>query len=268
MILKPVRSGSPLALSDREAQRPRELHDRDRLKNALANEVKALGELQDRLMAGKRHAVLVIFQGRDASGKDGAIKQVFDGCNPQGCRVTSFGVPTALELSHDFLWRIHAAIPPRGFIGIFNRSHYEDVIAVRVKRLVATSVWRARFEQINNFERMLAANGVTILKFFLHISRDEQRDRLIDRLEDPEENWKFRAGDLDDRRRWGAFTSAYRDAIRKCSTPWAPWYVVPADSKTVRNYLITRTLNSALRRLKLSYPRAAKEVLALKRTIR
>jgi polyphosphate kinase 2 (PPK2 family) len=138
------------------------------------------------------------------------------------------------------------------------------VIAVRVKRLAPASVWRARFEQINNFERMLAANRVTILKFFLHISRGEQRKRLIDRLEDPEENWKFRAGDLDDRRRWGAYTTAYRDAITKCSTRWAPWYVVPADSKTARNYLITRTLNETLRGLKLRYPRAAKEVLSLK----
>ena len=267
MILKPVRSGDALALSDRDAHRPRELRDKDALKKALADEVKELGRLQDRLMAGKRHAVLVILQGRDASGKDGTIKQVFDGCNPQGCRVTSFGVPTALELSHDFLWRVHAAIPPRGFIGIFNRSHYEDVIAVRVKRLAPSNVWRARFEQINNFERMLAANGVTILKFFLHISRGEQRDRLIDRLEDPEENWKFRAGDLDDRRRWGAFTTAYRDAIGKCSTKWAPWYVVPADSKMARNYLVTRTLNARLKELNLRYPRAAKEVLALKSKI-
>ena len=266
-MLKPVRPGAALALSDREARRPRELRDKDALKKALADEVKELGGLQDRLMAGKRHAVLVIFQGRDASGKDGAIKQVFDGCNPQGCRVTSFGVPTPLELSHDFLWRIHSAIPPRGFIGIFNRSHYEDVIAVRVKRLAPVNVWRARYEQINNFERMLTANGVTILKFFLHISRAEQRDRLIDRLEDPEENWKFRAGDLDDRRRWGAFTTAYRDAIRLCSTKWAPWYVVPADSKTARNYLITRTLNARLRELRLRYPRASQEVLALARSI-
>jgi PPK2 family polyphosphate:nucleotide phosphotransferase len=267
MFLKPVRAGATLALSDREARRPRELGDKGALKKLLEAEVEELGALQDRLMAGKRHAVLVILQGRDASGKDGAIKQVFDGCNPQGCRVTSFGVPTALELSHDFLWRIHTAIPPRGFIGIFTRSHYEDVIAVRVKRLAPPAVWRARYEQINNFERMLAANGVTILKFFLHISRAEQRDRLIDRLEDPEENWKFRAGDLDDRRRWGAFTAAYRDAIRLCSTNWAPWYVVPADSKTVRNYLITRTLNSRLRELKLRYPRASQEVLALAKSI-
>jgi PPK2 family polyphosphate:nucleotide phosphotransferase len=267
MMLKPVRQGTSLSLSDREARRPPGLKDKDALKDALKDEVNKLGKLQDRLMAGKQNAVLVILQGRDASGKDGAIKQVFDGCNPQGCRVTSFGVPTPLELSHDFLWRIHAAVPPRGIIGIFNRSHYEDVIAVRVKRLAPAEVWRERYEQINNFERMLTANGVTILKFFLHISRSEQRDRLIDRLEDPEENWKFREGDLDDRRKWGAFTTAYRDALRLCSTKWAPWYVVPADSKTVRNYLITRTLNETLRKLRLRYPVAQPEVLALKKKI-
>lgn len=267
MILKPVRHGTALALSDREARRPREFKDRDALKEALADEVKKLGELQDKLFAGKQKAVLVILQGRDASGKDGTIKQVFDGCNPQGCRVTSFGVPTALELSHDFLWRVHAAVPPRGIIGIFNRSHYEDVVAVRVKELAPRKTWRARFEQINNFERMLDANGVTILKFFLHISRAEQRERLIDRLVDPTENWKFRAGDLEDRRRWSAFTAAYRDALRLCSTKWAPWYVVPSDSKTVRNYLITRTLNACLTSLHLRYPRAGKEVLAMKREI-
>lgn len=268
MILKPVRPGAALPLSDRDARRPPDLQDREALKLMLADEVKELGALQDRLWAEKRHAVLVIFQGRDASGKDGAIKQVFDGCNPQGCRVTSFGVPTPLELSHDFLWRIHTAVPPRGIIGIFNRSHYEDVIAVRAKRLVPAKVWRARFEQINDFERMLAANDVTILKFFLHISRKEQRERLIDRLEDPTENWKFRAGDLDDRRQWSAFTAAYRDALRKCSTKWAPWYVVPADSKTVRNYLITRTLNTTIRRLRPKYPRARPDVLALRKRIR
>jgi PPK2 family polyphosphate:nucleotide phosphotransferase len=267
MILKPVPQGATLSLSDREAKRPAELPGKDDLKNALDEEQEKLGGLQDRLMAGKQKAVLVIFQGRDASGKDGAIKQVFDGCNPQGCRVTSFGVPTPLELSHDYLWRIHAAIPPRGIIGIFNRSHYEDVIAVRVKKLAPERVWRARFEQINNFERMLAANDVVILKFFLHISRAEQRERLIDRLEDPTENWKFRAGDLDDRKLWPAFTAAYRDALKRCSTKWAPWYVVPADSKTARNYLITRTLNKTLEGLSLRYPKARPEVLALKASI-
>jgi PPK2 family polyphosphate:nucleotide phosphotransferase len=264
MILKPVRPGAPLALSDRDARRPHAMKDRDGVKEALSDEVKQLGELQDRLIADKRHAVLVILQGRDASGKDGTIKQVFDGCNPQGVRVTSFGVPTALELSHDFLWRVHQAVPPRGYIGIWNRSHYEDVLAVRVRHLAPPRVWRARFEQINNFERMLAENNVTILKFFLNISRKEQRERLIDRLEDPTENWKFREGDLEDRKLWGAYTKAYRDALRLCSTSWAPWYVVPADSKPVRNLLITQVLNSALRNLRLRFPKAPREILALK----
>ena len=264
MILKPVRAGTALALSDRDANAPHALRDKSAVKKALSDEVKELGGLQDRLFADKRHAVLVVLQGRDASGKDGAIKNVFDGCNPQGVHVTSFGVPTPHELAHDFLWRVHMHVPPRGFIGIWNRSHYEDVLAVRVKRLVPRSTWSARYEQINNFEMMLAANNVTILKFFLHVSRAEQRERLIDRLEDPTENWKFRAGDLDDRRRWTAYTSAYHDALKLCSTKWAPWYVVPADSKTVRNYLITRTLNSVLRELRLRYPRAKREVLALK----
>lgn len=267
MLLKPVRPTEALRLSDRDAHRPGALGEKDAIKGALSEEVEKLGHLQDRLIADKGHAVLVVLQGRDASGKDGTIKQVFDGCNPQGCRVTSFGVPSPLELSHDFLWRIHAVIPPRGYIGIFNRSHYEDVLAVRVRRLAARSVWSARFDQINAFEKMLSLNGVTILKFFLHISRAEQRERLIDRLDDPEENWKFRAGDLEDRRRWAAYTAAYRDALRKCSTPWAPWYVVPADSKTARNYLITRRLNETLRGLRLRYPRAKREVLALRKTI-
>ena len=267
MILKPVRHGATLSLSDREARRPPELNDKDSLKDALDDEQKKLGRLQDRLWAGKQKAVLVIFQGRDASGKDGSIKQVFDGCNPQGCRVTSFGVPTTLELSHDYLWRVHAAVPPRGIIGVFNRSHYEDVVVVRVKKLAPEKAWRARFEQINNFERMLSANDVVILKFFLHISRAEQRERLIDRLEDPEENWKFRAGDLEDRKLWPAFTAAYRDALSRCSTKWAPWYIVPSDSKTVRNYLITRTLNKTLETLNLRYPKAKPEVLALKSSI-
>ena len=240
------------------------MQDRDAVKEALKQEVADLGDLQDKLIADKRDAVLVILQGRDASGKDGTIKNVFDGCNPQGVRVSSFGVPTSLELSHDFLWRCHINVPPRGYIGIWNRSHYEDVLAVRVRRIAPPKVWRARYEQINNFEKMLAQNGVTILKFFLHISRAEQRERLIDRLEDPTENWKFRAGDLDDRKLWGSYTSAYRDALRLCSTKWAPWYVVPADSKPVRNLLITQVMNSVLRGLRLRYPRASKDAQALK----
>lgn len=267
MLLTPVRRGIRPSLSDREARRPSALSDRDAIKQELDREVKLLGTLQERLFASRKNALLVVLQGRDASGKDGTIKHVFDGCNPQGCRVTSFGVPTELERSHDFLWRVHSAVPPRGIIGIFNRSHYEDVLVVRAKRLAPRRVWSKRYEQINDFERMLHLNGVIILKFFLHISRAEQRERLIDRLDDPEENWKFRAGDLDDRRRWAAFTSAYREALSRCSTPWAPWYVVPADSKSARNYLVTRVINDALRKLHLRFPRVGRDVLALRKTI-
>jgi len=268
MILKPVSARTRLRLADKDANRPPALRDRDAVRDALREEVETLGHLQNLLFANRQHALLVVLQGRDASGKDGTIKNVFDGCNPQGCRVTGFGVPTPVELSHDYLWRVHAAVPPKGYIGIFNRSHYEDVLAVRVRKLVPEGMWRARYRQINEFERMLCENGVTILKFFLHVSREEQRERLIDRLEDPEKNWKFRVGDLEDRKNWTAYTAAYRDALRKCSTPWAPWYVVPADSKTVRNYLVTSTINRALQRLGMRYPRVSPEVRALRKTIR
>jgi polyphosphate kinase 2 (PPK2 family) len=162
---------------------------------------------------------------------------------------------------------VHAVVPPRGFIGIFNRSHYEDVLAVRVKGLVPTKTWQRRYQQINDFERMLSENGVTILKFFLHISREEQRERFLERLDNPEKNWKFREGDLDDRKAWTTYTRAYRDALRKCSTPWAPWYVVPADSKTVRNYLVTSTINRTLRKLGLRYPSVSLEVRKLRAKI-
>lgn len=267
MILDPVTSRSALGLSDRAAAPPAGLPKSRELKDLLAREVEELGALQRALYADRRYALLVVLQGRDASGKDGTIKHVFDGCNPLGCDVTSFGVPTPLELSHDYLWRIHAAAPARGDIGIFNRSHYEDVLVVRVRGLAPSRAWRHRYAQINAFEHMLSENGVVLLKFFLHVSRAEQRERLLERLQDPEKNWKFRAGDLDDRKRWDSYTRAYRDALRKCSTGWAPWFVVPSDSKTVRNYLVTRTINRALRRLRLRYPRAQPEVLKLASTI-
>jgi PPK2 family polyphosphate:nucleotide phosphotransferase len=268
MILEPVTRRTRLALDDRAAKPPRTLATGEELDEALDREVDELGRLQGTLYADQRYAVLVVLQGRDASGKDGTIKHVFNGCNPQGCRVSSFGIPTDRELSHDYLWRVHAAVPPRGVIGIFNRSHYEDVLVVRVKELVPRHVWRRRYEQINAFERILSENGVVILKFFLHMSRDEQRKQLLERLDDPTKNWKFRANDLKERARWDDYTKAYRDALRRCSTPWAPWFVVPADKKDARNYLVTRTINETLRKLRLRYPRAPKDVLELARTIR
>ncbi len=264
MILTPVDPRRALPLTDKGAKRPRALPNGDELKALLDHELARLTELQAAFYADKRHALLVVLQGRDASGKDGTIRTVFGACNPQGCQIAGFKAPTDLELAHDFLWRVHQVVPPRGMIGIFNRSHYEDVLVVRVKELVPRRVWSRRYRQINDFEQMLSENGVVILKFFLHISRDEQREQFLERLTDPTKNWKFRAGDLDDRALWGDYTRAYRDALRKCSTKWAPWYVVPSDNRTARNYLVTRVINDTLTRLKPEYPRAPREILALR----
>lgn len=264
MILNPIDPTRPLPLRDRDAKPPHGLVNGDDLKQRLAQELERLSELQAAFYADRRRALLVVLQGRDASGKDGVIRTVFGACNPQGCQIAGFKAPTELELSHDFLWRVHQVVPPRGMIGIFNRSHYEDVLVVRVKQLVERKTWRLRYRQINDFERMLSENGVVLLKFFLHISHDEQREQFLERLTDPTKNWKFRRGDLEDRALWGDYTRAYRDAIRRCSTPWAPWYLVPSDSRTVRNYLVTRVINDTLAKLKPEYPRAAREVLALK----
>lgn len=263
-VLRPVSPTRPPRLTDRDARPPAWLPKGDELKDLLARELERLAQLQAVFHADGRRALLVILQGRDASGKDGTIRTVFGACNPQGCQVTSFKVPTPLELAHDYLWRIHQAVPPRGMIGIFNRSHYEDVLVVRVRGFVPPATWKQRYDQINAFERHLTQNGVTILKFCLHISREEQREEFLERLTDPTKNWKFRAGDLEDRALWDDYTAAYRDALRKCSTPWAPWYLVPSDNTAARNYLVTRVINQALEDMDLEYPRAPKEVLALR----
>ncbi|MEP7381278.1 MAG: PPK2 family polyphosphate kinase [Gemmatimonadota bacterium] len=264
MLLEPVDPKHSLRLNDSAAKTPKELPDSDELKKLLQGELARLTKLQAAFWADRRKALLVVLQGRDASGKDGTIRTVFGACNPQGCMITGFKAPSELELSHDFLWRVHQVVPPKGYIGIFNRSHYEDVLVVRVRNLVSKETWQRRYGQINDFEQMLSENGVVILKFFLHISREEQREELLERLTDPAKNWKFRAGDLEDRALWGDYTKAYRDALRKCSTKWAPWYVVPSNSTTTRNYLVTRLINEALAELAPEYPRASKETLALK----
>ena len=268
MQLTPVSRRSPLTLDDASAARPRELPDGDALKEQTKRLLDRLTSLQDKFYADQRYAVLIVLQGRDASGKDGAVRKVFGAFNPSGCSVTSFKVPTPMELAHDYLWRVHQAIPPRGMIGIFNRSHYEDVLVVRVKDIVPKPVWSKRYDQINDFERMLDDNRVKVLKFFLHISRDEQAKRLRDRLSDPTKNWKFRAGDVVERELWDDYTKAYRDALRQCSTPWAPWYVVPADDKKARNYLIAEKVVETLDNLGLKYPVADKEALKLKRKLK
>jgi PPK2 family polyphosphate:nucleotide phosphotransferase len=212
------------------------------MKRDLERLQERLGTLQADLYADGRRALLVVLQGRDASGKDGVIRKVFTAFNPQGCQVASFKAPNATERAHDYLWRVHAVAPARGMVGIFNRSHYEDVLAVRVRGLAPESVWTRRFQHIADFERLLADEGTVVVKFLLHISRGEQAERLRARLEEPAKNWKFDAGDLEDRMRWPAYTAAYRDVLRHTSVEHAPWYVVPADKKKVRNYLVTEVL--------------------------
>jgi len=213
-----------------------------------------LDHLQELLYADHRHGLLIVFQGMDTAGKDGSIRHVFSGVNPQGVSVTSFRVPTPFEGDHDFLWRVHLHTPPKGHITIFNRSHYEDVLVARVHGLVPQRVWESRYRAINGFERTLTNEGTTVLKFFLHVSRDEQRSRLEARLNDPSKRWKFRASDLHERRFWKRYMAAYEYVLRKTSTEWAPWFVVPSDHKWFRNWVISKVLVQALEGLKLRYP--------------
>ncbi len=269
-ILKPLIRPVPgaIALGDREALPPERLPKGDELEKRVAAIRVRLETLQLALGAEDRRAVLVVLQGRDASGKDGVVKKVFGDLNPAYCQVSSFKRPTPLELRHDFLWRVHQVVPPAGVIGIFNRSHYEDVLVVRVHNLVPEALWRRRYQHINDFERILTDHGVTILKFMLHISREEQRQRLEERLDDPTKNWKFEAGDLKERERWDDYTAAYQDALAQCSTEWAPWYLVPADKKAARDFLIGEVVLEAMERLAPRDPAADPEVMALRGTIR
>jgi PPK2 family polyphosphate:nucleotide phosphotransferase len=207
-----------------------------------------LDRLQEELYAAGTHTVLAIFQGMDTAGKDGAIRSVFQSCNPQGTQVESFKVPSEEELAHDFLWRIHKVAPRRGQIGIFNRSHYEDVLVVRVHELVPEKIWRRRYEQINAFEELLADTNTIILKFFLHISKDEQEQRLLEREQDITKAWKLSAGDWREREHWDAYQNAYADAIGRCATKDAPWYIIPANRKWYRNLAVAEALVDTLER--------------------
>ncbi|MDW8344290.1 MAG: polyphosphate kinase 2 family protein [Verrucomicrobiae bacterium] len=227
---------------------------KDRAVKRLAENTAHLAELQNRLYAENRRALLVVLQGMDASGKDGTIRHVFGPLNPQGCRVTSFKTPTPPELAHDFLWRIHAAVPAHGEIAVFNRSHYEDVLIVRVRNLVPRRVWSRRHAHINAFERLLTDAGTTVIKFFLHISPEEQRARLRARLADPAKNWKFNPGDLAERELWPQYIAAYEDALSRCSTRWAPWYIIPADKKWFRNLAVSEIVRHHLEQLNPQYP--------------
>lgn len=214
-----------------------------------------LDRLQELFYADHRYAMLIVLQGMDSAGKDGVIRHVFTGVNPQGVEVTSFKVPTLPELDHDFLWRVHLHTPAKGRIVIFNRSHYEDVLAVRVHHLVAKDVWEARYRAINEFERALTNEGTSIVKFFLHIGPKEQRERLQARLDDPTKRWKFDPADLKERRLWSDYMEAYEDMLGRTSTEWAPWYVIPSDHKWFRDWAVSTILIGTLERLKLAYPK-------------
>ena len=264
MKLEPVDPKDSVDLDDKHARVRGKLKSGKELERATEKQVKRISEQQRVLYADGRYSLLIILQGRDASGKDGTIRKVFTAVNPQGCTVASFKVPTELEQRHDYLWRVHAQVPARGMIGIFNRSHYEDVIVPRVHGSITKKEWTARYDQINDFEKMLTENATVILKFMLHISRDEQKRRLLDRLTDETKNWKFRVGDLEDRAKWDDFTKAYEAMLAHTSTKEAPWYIVPADDKGVRNFLIARTIADALEDLDLRYPPADPAVLKIK----
>ncbi len=244
-----VDPGGPARLSARKTDDQLGLDRKREGQQQLAELIEQLSLLHNRLYAEASRSLLLILQGLDASGKDGTIRSVLTGVNPQGCRIVSFKEPAATELAHDYLWRVHMACPERGEIAIFNRSHYEDVVAARVRGLVPGRVWKRRPQHIREFERLLVDEGTAIVKVFLHVSRDEQRERLRERLVDPEKAWKFRQSDLDDRARWNEYTRAYEEVLGETSTEWAPWYVVPGDRNWVRNVAVARILVEALQRI-------------------
>lgn len=212
--------------------------------------------LQEKLYAEGKQSLLIVFQAMDTGGKDGVIGKVFESVNPQGVRVVAFKAPTPEELAHDFLWRVHQNTPPRGYIGVFNRSHYEDVLVVRVNNLVPKPVWKTRYEYINQFEQLLTANGTRILKFYLHISKDEQKQRLMARLEDPKKQWKFSMGDLPVREQWDDYMKAYEALLERCNTDYAPWYIVPANHKWYRDLVVAKTIAAALEEMDPQFPPA------------
>jgi len=226
----------------------------------LREQIEDLVKLQNLLYADGRYAVLVVLQGMDTSGKDGTIRHVMSGLSPLGVEVRAFKAPNDEERTHDFLWRVHKAVPPLRYIGIFNRSHYEDVLVVRVHELVPREVWKTRYEQINDFEKSLTQNNLVVLKFFLHISKKEQKRRLEKRLQDPTRYWKFSLKDIEERKYWSAYRKAYEAALSRCSTAWAPWHIVPADHKWYRNLVVAEVLVKTLHDLDLNYPKPTVDI--------
>jgi PPK2 family polyphosphate:nucleotide phosphotransferase len=251
-----VPSGERIALSEVDPDDTGPFAHKSEADSLIRQNVRRMEELQELMYAERKHALLIVLQAMDAGGKDSTIRHVMDGFNPQGCHVVGFGVPTPLELAHDFLWRIHPHAPRRGYVSIFNRSHYEDVLVVRVEELVPEAVWGARYDQINAFERLLADSGVTLLKFFLHISKEEQKERFQDRLDRPEKNWKFNPSDLETRSKWDEYMRAFEEVFARCNHPWAPWYVVPANKKWYRNWVVSSAIVAAMEGMEMQYPPA------------
>jgi PPK2 family polyphosphate:nucleotide phosphotransferase len=250
-----VEPGTRVRLNRIDPDATGSLRNKGRARARLAEDLEELRRLQYLLYADSTRAVLVVIQAMDTGGKDGVIRHVMSGLNPAGCVVTSFKVPSSEERAHDYLWRIHKAVPSHGTIGVFNRSHYEDVLVVRVHKMVPESVWRERYRQINEFERMLVENGVSILKLYLHISKEEQAERLRARIDDPAKNWKFSKADLEERKSWKDYMDAFEDAISECSTRWAPWHVVPANKKWGRDAIVAGLLREHLEALHLKTPK-------------
>ena len=249
-----VKPGGKFRLSDQDAGFTDKLESEEEAKAELEHYQHRLRELQDLLYVNQHHSLLVVLQALDTGGKDGTINHVLGAMNPQGCRVAHFRQPSEEERAHDFLWRAHKAAPEHGEVVIFNRSHYEDVLVVRVHDLVPKQVWSHRYKRINAFEKELTQNQTLVLKFFLHISKREQLKRLKARIDDPAKHWKLNEGDYADRERWDDFAKAYHDALKKCSTAHAPWYVIPADHKWFRNLAVARIVVEHLEDLKLGYP--------------
>jgi PPK2 family polyphosphate:nucleotide phosphotransferase len=251
-----VEPGSSLRLAEVDPDESEHYRRKKDVADALKQQRERIADLQARLYGEKRRSLLIVLQAMDTGGKDGTIKGVFQGVNPQGCQVWSFKAPSNEEADHDFLWRYHQKVPPRGMIHIFNRSHYEDVLIVRVKGLVPEATWRPRYQAINQFEQALTLAGVTVLKFMLHISKDEQKRRLESRLADPDKRWKFSANDLKERALWDGYQRAFEDAVSDCTTTYAPWYVIPANKKWYRNLVVARTIADTLAAMDPRYPPA------------
>jgi PPK2 family polyphosphate:nucleotide phosphotransferase len=234
----------------------------------MAKTTSRLDELQYTLYAEGQRSVLIVLQGMDTAGKDGTIRHVMSGASPQSCKVTSFKIPSSHEQAHDFLWRIHEAVPEKGNIGIFNRSQYEDVLIVRVHKLVPKSVWSERYDEINRFEKYLTDNGTTVLKFFLHISKDEQKRRIEERIADPAKHWKLSPADLKEREFWDDYTEAYEDVLSKCSTKHSPWFIIPANHKWFRNLAVSKIMVETLEKMDPQYPTPEMDIARMKRLLK